>query len=296
MQHVVLYIHGKGGGAAEAAHYGPLFPFCEVVGLDYKNSTPRKAAAEIRAAVRRLKKAYDTVILIANSIGAFYAMHAGVDDALFGAYFISPIVDMERLILDRMRQAGVTEDRLRAEQTVAIGEEEPLSWNYLCFVRSHPVRWAAPTDILYGEKDALTDIETMRAFAAATGATLTVMPQGEHWFHTAKQMCFLNDWITASLQTRQTAVILQAEPEQRAQLQRIAKYETLMREAQALLAAGDCGAALGEKLAALEAYYTSDAWKRDFADDEAGLLPPDLRRGVLSEDGIYNLLEQYRDR
>ena len=45
----------------------------------------------------------------------------------------------------------------------------------------------------------------------------------------------------------------------------------------------------------LEAYYLSDEWKRDFADDEAGLLPKKLPRGVLSEDGIYNLLEEYRE-
>ena len=43
-------------------------------------------------------------------------------------------------------------------------------------------------------------------------------------------------------------------------------------------------------LSTLEAYYTSPAWRTDFEADEAGLLPPDLKRGVLSEDGIYNLL------
>ena len=41
----------------------------------------------------------------------------------------------------------------------------------------------------------------------------------------------------------------------------------------------------------LAEYYASDEWKQDFADDEAGLLPKDLKRGVLSEDGIWNLLE-----
>ena len=45
-------------------------------------------------------------------------------------------------------------------------------------------------------------------------------------------------------------------------------------------------------LGKLSAYYSSDAWKRDYAADEAGLLPKDLKRGVLSEDGIYNLLEE----
>ena len=38
-------------------------------------------------------------------------------------------------------------------------------------------------------------------------------------------------------------------------------------------------------------YYSSKEWKQDFADDEAGLLPKDFKRGVLSEDGIWNILE-----
>ena len=44
----------------------------------------------------------------------------------------------------------------------------------------------------------------------------------------------------------------------------------------------------------LAAYYGSEAWKQDYADDEAGRLPQDLKRGVLSEDGIWNLLEETR--
>jgi hypothetical protein len=48
-----------------------------------------------------------------------------------------------------------------------------------------------------------------------------------------------------------------------------------------------------ELLEELSDYYGSPAWKRDFAADEAGLLPKDLKRGVLSEDGIYLLLEKY---
>ena len=50
-----------------------------------------------------------------------------------------------------------------------------------------------------------------------------------------------------------------------------------------------------EDISALEAYYDSDMWKQDFADDEAGKFPADLRRGVLSEDGIWNLLTDARE-
>ncbi len=45
----------------------------------------------------------------------------------------------------------------------------------------------------------------------------------------------------------------------------------------------------------LDEYYGSDEWKADLAADEAGLLPPTLKRGVLSEDSIWNLLEDNKD-
>ena len=48
-------------------------------------------------------------------------------------------------------------------------------------------------------------------------------------------------------------------------------------------------------IASLEAYYGSDEWRKDFADDEAGRLPKDLKRGVLSEDAVWNLLSDNRD-
>ena len=53
--------------------------------------------------------------------------------------------------------------------------------------------------------------------------------------------------------------------------------------------------AIKEDVAELSKYYGSDLWKLDFAADEAGILPQDLKRGVLSEDGILNLLSDYRD-
>lgn len=50
-----------------------------------------------------------------------------------------------------------------------------------------------------------------------------------------------------------------------------------------------------DEISKLEEYYTGNLWKEDFALDEAGMLPEDLKRGVLSEDGIYNLLERNRE-
>ena len=83
------------------------------------------------------------------------------------------------------------------------------------------------------------------------------------------------------------------------QIERIKEMELRMeRAAKAVMelsAALENYEAVQEDIAALEQYYSSEAWKQDFAADEAGLLPADLKRGVLSEDGIWNLLSDVRE-
>ena len=203
----ILYIHGKGGSATESEHYKPLFPDNEVIGLDYQTFsdlkgtecgvaiTPWETGKEIRIAVEELKSKYENVILIANSIGAFFSMNAGIDDMIQKAYFISPIVDMEKLITNMMQWANVTEQELESEGVIHTDFGEDLSWEYLSYVRSHPIEWRVPTQILYGSKDHLISQDTITRFANKHQATLTVMDGGEHWFHTDEQMAFLDNWI-----------------------------------------------------------------------------------------------------
>ena len=80
---------------------------------------------------------------------------------------------------------------------------------------------------------------------------------------------------------------------------RISSMEQLMESASSAVinfsAALDKFVEAQQAIAALSDYYGSDEWKQDFADDEAGLLPADLKRGVLSEDGIWNLLADNRE-
>ena len=195
MKNAVIYIHGKGGSAAECGHYKPLFPDSNVIGLDYKTFTPWETGEEIHTAVKKLKADYDHIILIANSIGAYFSMNADIDALIDTAYFISPIVDMERLITEMMARTDITEGELKKQGVFPTAFGEELSWEYLCYVREHPVKWSVPTSILYGRNDALTSYETISVFAEKRHASLTVMENGEHWFHTEEQMRFLDNWI-----------------------------------------------------------------------------------------------------
>ena len=191
----VLYLHGKGGSPAEAEHYRPLFPGREVVGLDYRGAPPWEAGAEIRRAVLACRKIHGDLFLIANSVGAYYLLHAGVEKEVSRAWFLSPLVDMERMIRDLLRSVGATETDLRERGRIPTPFGEDLSWDVLSYVRSHPVRWSVPTHILCGGRDDLVPFETVAAFARAHRARLTVMKEGGHWFHTEAEMAFLDGWI-----------------------------------------------------------------------------------------------------
>ena len=122
-------------------------------------------------------------------------MCAGIGHLISKTYFISPIVNMEKLIADMMQWANVPEAELNTKGVIHTAFGEDLSWQYLCYVREHPIDWKVPTSILYGSCDNLTSFETVSDFAKKHGATLTVMESGEHWFHTEEQMRFLDDWI-----------------------------------------------------------------------------------------------------
>ncbi len=83
------------------------------------------------------------------------------------------------------------------------------------------------------------------------------------------------------------------------QKERIKEMEQRMERAVSavieLSAALDKYEAVQGDILALGDYFGSSDWKQDFADDEAGLLPKNLKRGVLSEDGIWNLLSDARE-
>ena len=84
----------------------------------------------------------------------------------------------------------------------------------------------------------------------------------------------------------------------REQIERITRYEAMMDRVIASNAALEKALELfektGELSAELDRYLASEDWRQDFYDDEDGLLPKDLKRGVLSEDGLYDALNERR--
>ena len=203
---VYLYIHGKMGCKEEALPFAELA--CpagyQVLAIDLPEHGQRKGSAEKFLpwfALRDIRLVYQysvlhwkQVSLRATSIGAWFAMLALEEKPIRNALFVSPVVDMEGLITNMMQYAHVTEQQLRRAGEIPTNLGETLSWPYLCWVREHPLRWQGRTQVLYGDQDALTSRTMIERFRQESGAHLTIMEGGEHWFHTPLQLAVLQSW------------------------------------------------------------------------------------------------------
>ena len=199
MENLIVYVHGKNGTADEALHYKPLFPSYDVIGIDYKTSTPWECGAEIRNQLTSLRTRYKRIVLIGNSIGAFFSMSAGLDNLVSEAFFISPVVNMEMLIRKMMTFAGVSEAELEEKKIIHTSFGEDLSFEYYSYVKSHPLSISIPIHILYGSNDNIISSDMIDDFVQRHHAFLTVMDNGEHWFHTEEQQEFLDKWLLSEL-------------------------------------------------------------------------------------------------
>lgn len=202
-----LFIHGQGGCKEEAERFAEIANDYgwQVLSIDLpehgeriseKNTfDPWHAVPELLSVMAYSKLRWNCVALCANSIGAWFSILSFADEKLERCLFVSPILDMLKLIKNMMCWAGVSEERLEREKIIPTDFGQTLSWEYLCYVKEHCIdRWCFPTDILYGSTDHLTEQAVVENFTGRFNCSLTVMENGEHWFHTPEQLKVLDEW------------------------------------------------------------------------------------------------------
>lgn len=146
------------------------------------------------------KAEWSEISLFANSVGAYFSLLAYREENLGHAWFLSPVVDMKRIIENMMTWFKVTEEQLEKEQSIETPMGQNLYWDYYCYVREHPIReWNIQTDILFGEKDEMCERETIEDFVKRFGAELEIVAEAEHYFHTPKQLQALGNWLQHTL-------------------------------------------------------------------------------------------------
>ena len=109
------------------------------------------------------------ISLFGCSMGAYFCLLAYPDKPVRHTWFLSPVVDMERVIDGIMEMTGVT-------------------------------IWNNPTSILRGERDTLCPCESVRTFAERFGCALEEQKGGEHWFHTDEELTYYRNWLRKEME------------------------------------------------------------------------------------------------
>ncbi|WP_410509726.1 alpha/beta hydrolase [Methanosarcina hadiensis] len=162
---------------------------------------PENCVSDLTAVYEYARSLASDIHLFACSMGAYFSLLAYHDLNIKQSLFLSPIVNMERIISNMMESFHVSEERLKEEHKIRLPIGQVLEWNYYCYVRENPINfeWKAPAAILYGSADNLSEWDEISAFAERYQSTVEVLEHGEHYFHTEEQLKVFDKWADENL-------------------------------------------------------------------------------------------------
>jgi len=204
---VFISVHGKMSRKEETRGFAEkaIAKGCQVISFDLPEHgerigenypcTVQNGVNDLGIIGEYTRRNWSDICLYVCSIGAYFSLLAYKDIPLKKCLFLSPILDMERLIRNMMNRFNISEQELKEKREIAT-PIETLNWDYYCYARENSIRkWNIPTAILYGSEDNLTEREVIDDFYKRYNCELTVMNGGEHWFHTEWQLAFLDKWL-----------------------------------------------------------------------------------------------------
>lgn len=200
VKRLAVYIHGVNGSAKEADNYAYLEDNFNVVGLDYQDGNPWEVGPIVKDKFAELIKGYDEVVVIANSIGAFYTYEYLSEFNVKRAFFISPIVSMLQSIIDLMEKYGIKDKELREKKLMTLEDGTVLSYDFYQHVSDAEDTWEVPTDVLYGAYDEVVYFGGMLEFLENhPNCKLTVKSNAQHYFQSEEELEFIKDWILKNI-------------------------------------------------------------------------------------------------
>lgn len=206
---IFIYVHGKKSCKEEARNFAEIAVRHGYQTLSFDlpqhgERTDDKVACDVWNGTSELgiigeyvRSRWDKVSLFACSLGAYFALLAYKDYPFEKCLLLSPILNMEHLIQDMMKWINIEQEILREKRIIPTPMGETLDWDYYIFAKENPIgKWSVPTSLLFGSEENLTRWDDINSFVQYNGCELTVMEDGEHYFHTEKQLAFLEKWIT----------------------------------------------------------------------------------------------------
>lgn len=138
----------------------------------------------------------NNISIFACSLGAYFTLLACRDIQLRQCLFLSPLLDMKRMIDNMMTWFDISKERLELEKEIETPIGQTLYWDYYCYVQANPIEtWEKPTSILYGSSDNLCEFDVLSKFVKDFNCKLDILENSEHFFHTDEQMAYFSNWL-----------------------------------------------------------------------------------------------------
>ena len=151
---------------------------------------------DLRQIIEYAKTNYEEINLWACSMGVYFSLVSYKDEDLKQCLFLSPVVNIKVIIDNMMLWSNVTEEELKEKQEIKTDFGQTLYWDYYKFVKENPIiNWNKKTYILYGNKDNLQEEKIINDFCIKFNCDLSVLENGEHFFHTEEQLEYYRNWL-----------------------------------------------------------------------------------------------------
>ena len=156
----------------------------------------QNCVSDLETIIEYAKSNYSEINLFACSMGAYFSLLSFKDEEIKNSIFLSPVVNMKIIIENMMKFSNVSYEKLKQEKIIKTNFGQDLNFDYYEFVKNHPIeKWNSNTKILYGENDNLQSENLIKEFSKKYKCELTIMKNGEHFFHTPDQLEFYKKWI-----------------------------------------------------------------------------------------------------
>ncbi|MCO5381092.1 MAG: alpha/beta hydrolase [Methanosarcina barkeri] len=100
---------------------------------------PENCVSDLTAVYEYTKSLASEIHLFACSMGAYFSLLAYHNFDIKKSLFLSPIVNMERIIRNMMVGFQVSEEKLKTEHEIRLPIGQKLEWNYYCYVKENPI-------------------------------------------------------------------------------------------------------------------------------------------------------------
>lgn len=155
---------------------------------------------DLEQIMKYAKEKYEEINLWACSMGAYFSLLEYKDEKIEKCLFLSPVVNMKSIIDNMMKWSNTTEEELKEKKKIKTDFGQTLYWDYYEYVKNNPItKWNAKTNILYGSKDNIQNEKIIGDFCKDFNCKLTVLENGEHYFHTDEQIKAYKKWLDEML-------------------------------------------------------------------------------------------------